>query len=175
MKNDVLDIDSEKPVAKATTCRSLYIVFASVLLAAAFAVAEGPNDILGVWDTDKKDAKIEIYKCDTKYCGKIVWLKESTYETGSKEGVPGTPILDRNNPNPELRKRPLIGSPILIDFMFAGNNLWKDGKIYNSDNGKMYSGKMTLISPDQLNVRGFIGIPLLGGSTNWTRSKAVMK
>jgi uncharacterized protein (DUF2147 family) len=102
-------------------------------------------------------------------------LKESTYPAGSKDGVPGTPILDLNNPNPKLRKKPLIGSPILKDFVFAGDNLWKNGKIYNSDNGKIYDGKLTLISPDQLNVRGFIGISLIGGSTTWTRANAGTK
>ncbi len=150
----------------------MFIVLTTVLLAAAFAFAAGPDDILGLWNTEEKDAKIEIYKCGTKYCGKIAWLKEPIYTVGSKEGVPGTPILDINNPNPELRKKPLMGLPILIDFVFSGDNLWKNGKIYNSDNGKIYSGKMTLISPDQLNVRGFIGISLIGGTTIWTRAKA---
>jgi len=151
------------------------MVLMSALLSAASVFAAGPDDILGLWNTEKKDAKIEIYKCGSKYCGKIAWLKESTYPAGSKEGVPGTPILDHNNPSPKLRKRPLIGSPILIDFVFAGDSFWKSGKIYNSDNGKMYSGKMTLISPDQLNVRGFIGISLIGGSTTWTRATAGTK
>ena len=151
---------------------SVFIVFfASVLLAAAFIFASGPDDILGLWNTEHRDARIEIYNCSTKYCGKIAWLKEPTYPAGSKEGVPSTPILDLNNPDRELRKKPLIGLPILINFVFAGDNLWKDGKIYNSENGKIYSGKMTLISPDQLNVRGFIGIPLFGGSTTWTSTK----
>ena len=154
--------------------RCIFIVFTSILFA-AFASAAGPDDILGLWNTEKKDAKIEIYKCGTKYCGRIAWLKEPTYPAGSKEGAQGTPILDRNNPDPELRKKPLIGVRILIDFTFAGDNLWKNGKIYNSDNGKMYSGKMTLLSPDQLKVRGFIGISLIGGSTTWTRAKAGMK
>lgn len=151
----------------------IFIILTSVLLAATFAFAAGQDDILGLWNTEQKDARIEIYKCGTNFCGKIAWLKQATYEAGSKEGVPGTPILDHNNPNPEFRKRPLIGSLILIDFVFAGDHLWKDGEIYNSSNGKMYSGKLTLISPDQLNVRGFIlGISLFGGSTTWTRTKA---
>ncbi len=151
-----------------------FIVSTSVLLA-AFAYAAGPDDILGLWNTEEKDAKIEIFKCGAKYCGKIAWLKEPVYPAGSKEGAPGTPILDHNNPNPELRKRPLIGTRILNDFVFAGDNLWENGKIYNSDNGKMYRGRITLNSPDQLNVRGFIGIPLLGGSTTWTRVMAGTK
>jgi uncharacterized protein (DUF2147 family) len=152
--------------------RCIFIFFASILLVAALAFASGPDDIVGMWNTEKKDAKIEIYKCGTNYCGKIAWLKEPTYSAGSRDGVPGTPILDHNNPNPALRKKPLIGLEMLFGFVFADDNLWKNGKIYDSDNGKMYSGKLTLISPDKLNVRGFIGISLFGGSTTWTRAKA---
>jgi uncharacterized protein (DUF2147 family) len=147
----------------------MVIILTSIVLSAAVTYAVGRDDILGVWNTEKKDAKIEIYKCGSKYCGKIVWLKEPTYGPGSKEGTPGTPILDHSNPNPELRNRPLIGLSILLHFEYIGDNLWDNGKIYNSDNGKTYSGKMTLVSPDRLKVRGFIGISLIGGSTIWTR------
>ncbi|MFI5295463.1 MAG: DUF2147 domain-containing protein [Thermodesulfovibrionales bacterium] len=147
----------------------MLIVFTSIILATASAYAAGPYDILGVWNTEERDAKIGIYKCGIKYCGKIVWLKEPTYPAGSKEGIPNTPMLDYNNPDPELRRTPLVGLPILLDFVFAGDNSWKNGRIYNSDNGKTYSGKLTLGSPNQLNVRGFIGISLIGGTTTWTR------
>jgi uncharacterized protein (DUF2147 family) len=139
------------------------------MLAVAAAFAASPDGILGLWTTKGGGARIEIYKCGANYCGRIAWLKEAVYPADSKDGAPGTPILDRNNPDPELRKKLLVGSPILIDFVFDGD-LWTDGKIYNSENGKIYSGRLTLISPDQLNVRGYIGIPLLGGSTTWTRS-----
>ena len=153
----------------------MFITFACVFLYAAIASASGPNNIMGVWNTAKRDAKIEIYQCGIKYCGKIVWLKESAYPAGSKDGVPGTPILDQNNPNPAMRKKPLMGVNILADFVYAGDDLWTNGKIYNSNNGKMYSGKLTLISPDRLKVRGFIGISLIGGSTIWTRGKTGAK
>ncbi len=129
----------------------------------------GPEDILGVWNTEGKDGKIMIYKCGEKYCGKVIWSKDPNYPSDSKEGMPGTPILDHNNPNPKLRETPIIGLRILYDFMFAGNNLWTDGKIYNPDKGKTYSGKMTLVSPNQLNLRGFVGISLIGRTTTWTR------
>jgi uncharacterized protein (DUF2147 family) len=148
-----------------------FIVFACVMLAATFAAAAGPDDILGLWDTDGKSASIEIYKCGIKYCGKIAWLKEDVYPADATDGVPGTPILDSNNPDPEMRKKTLIGSPILINFVFAGDDLWTGGNIYNSENGKLYSGRLTLVSHKQLNVRGYIGIPLLGGTTTWTRTK----
>ena len=147
----------------------IFIVFTSLILAAASAYAASPDDILGLWNTEERDAKIEIYKCGAKYCGKIVCLQEPTYPPGSKEGTPGMPMLDHNNPNPELRKTPLIGLPILLDFVFAGDHSWKNGKIYDSESGNTYSGKMTLISPKQLNVRGFIGISIIGRTTTWTR------
>jgi uncharacterized protein (DUF2147 family) len=146
----------------------MFMVVTSLIPATA-ADAAGPDDVLGVWNTEERDAKIEIYKCGMKYCGKIVWLREPTYPAGSEEGTPGTPVLDHSNPEPKLRKTPLIGLPILLDFVFAGDNSWNSGKIYDSENGKTYSGKLTLVSPNQLNVRGFIVISLIGGSTTWTR------
>jgi uncharacterized protein (DUF2147 family) len=30
-------------------------------------------------------------------------------------------------------------------------------------------GKITLVSPKKLNLRGFVGIPLFGRTTAWTR------
>jgi uncharacterized protein (DUF2147 family) len=143
--------------------------FVGLVIAVSQAHAADSEDILGVWNTDGKEAEIRIYKCGIKHCGKIVWSKDQNYPADSKEGTPGTPRLDHNNPNPKLRKSPIIGLQILYDFMFAGDNLWTGGKIYNPDNGKTYSGKMTLVSPNQLNVRGFIGISLVGGTTTWTR------
>jgi uncharacterized protein (DUF2147 family) len=145
------------------------MVFTSLIVAVASAHAAGADDVLGVWNTQERDAKIEIYKCGIKYCGKIVWLKEPTYPAGSKEGTPDTPVLDHNNPEPNLRKTPLLGLPILLDFLFAGDNEWNYGKIYDTENGKTYSGILTLVSPHQLQVRGFIIIPLIGGTTTWMR------
>ncbi len=135
----------------------------------AAAHAAGSDGILGVWNTQGKEAEIMIYKCGVKYCGKIVWSRDPNYPADSKEGTPGTPALDHNNPNPNLRKYPIVGLQILYDFMYAGAGSWTDGKIYNPDNGKTYSGQMTLLSPSQLNLRGFIGIYLLGRTTTWTR------
>ena len=148
----------------------LFVVFSSVMFFAnALAYAAGPEDILGVWLNQEKDAKIDIFKCGEKYCGKVVWLKDPNYPEGSKDGIPGTPKLDHNSSNPELRKAPVIGLQIVHDFAFAGDNRWKNGKVYDPKNGKTYSGKMTLVSPTELHLRGFIGISLIGRTAVWTR------
>ncbi len=145
----------------------------SLLVGLAIAVtsahAASSEDILGVWDTEGKEAKIMIYKCGAKYCGKIVWTKDTNYPVDSSEGSPGMPVLDHNNPDPNLRITPIIGLQILYDFMLTGDNLWTGGNIYNPDNGKTYSGKIALESPHQLKLRGYIGISLIGRTTTWTK------
>jgi uncharacterized protein (DUF2147 family) len=135
----------------------------------ATAYAAGTDDILGVWNNQEKDAKIEIQKCGDKYCGKIVWLKVPNYPDGSDEGVPGTQKVDHNNPDLNLRRSPVIGLQIVHDFSYAGENKWTDGKVYDPKSGRTYSGKLTLVSPTQLNLRGFIGISLIGRTAVWTR------
>jgi len=141
----------------------MLLVFASVALG-----AEG-NDILGTWLNQEKDAKIEIYACDGAFCGRIVWLQEPLYPAGSKDGIPGTPKLDHNNPDRELRKRPVMDLRIMHGFTFAGDDRWKNGKIYDPKNGKTYSAKITLVSPTRLDLRGYIGISLIGRTAVWTR------
>ncbi len=146
-----------------------FLLTVIVLMTAVSAHAAGGDDILGVWNTEEKDAKIEIFRCGDKYCGKIFSLVEPNYPAGSKEGTPGTPKLDRHNPNPALRTRPIIGLRIMNDFVFTGDSVWKDGTLYDPEKGKTYRGKMTLVSPSQLNLRGFIGISLIGRTAIWTR------
>jgi uncharacterized protein (DUF2147 family) len=124
---------------------------------------------LGVWNNEEHDAKIEIFKCGEKYCGKIVSVKEPNYPAGSKEGEPGTPRLDGKNPEITKKSMPIIGLQIVSDFILDGENAWKGGTVYDPKNGKTYRGKITLVSPNKLNLRGFVGIPLFGRTTTWTR------
>jgi len=60
---------------------------------------------------------------------------------------------------------------ILRGFKFdADDNNYADGNIYDPKNGKDYSCKMKLIDNNNLDVRGYIGISLLGRTTKWTRT-----
>jgi uncharacterized protein (DUF2147 family) len=142
------------------------------LLFACSAFAAGSDDILGTWYNQEKDAQIELYKCDAKYCGRIVWLKEPNYPEGSKEGTPGTPKRDFRNPDAAHQNDPIIGLNIVKDFMYDGGDRWTDGTVYDPKNGKTYRGRMTLAAPDRLDLRGYIGIPLIGRTTTWTRAEA---
>jgi uncharacterized protein (DUF2147 family) len=148
---------------------SLIVLFLLAVAASCFA-ATG-DDVVGTWLNQDKDAKIQIMKCGDKYCGKIVWLKEPTYPPGSKDGTPGTEKIDHKNPDPALRKTPTLGLMIVKDMTYAGDDLWKDGKVYDPKSGKTYNAKMTLISPTQLNLRGFIGFSLIGRTDKWTKAE----
>lgn len=141
----------------------LVVIFASLPLWSA------SDDILGPWFNEDKDAKIDIFKCGNDYCGKIVWLKEPNYPTGSKLGTPGTPKLDHFNPDSARRKDALMGLQIMQGLQFSGGNVWKNGEIYDPDSGKTYNAKAKLVSPTELDLRGFIGISLIGRTEKWTR------
>ena len=117
--------------------------------------------ILGNWLTDEGKAEVELYKCGVEYCGKIVWLKEPKNDEGKDK-------TDINNPDPEKKGRNIIGLNIVWGFKYDKYGKWVKGNIYDPDNGKTYSCKMTL-EGDKLNVRGYVGISLLGRTTIWTR------
>jgi len=117
--------------------------------------------VLGDWIPASKDGKISIYKQGEKYFGKI---------SGGKSGD----RKDVNNPDEKLRTQPIIGSVILKNFEFTGKS-WENGTIYDPNNGKTYSCNIKMKNPNELEIRGFIGISLLGRTTVWTRSPQAPK
>jgi uncharacterized protein (DUF2147 family) len=78
---------------------------------------------------------------------------------------------DELNPDPELRDRLLLGLTIMDGFSFAGDGKWKSGRIYDPNSGKTYKCKLTLVDANTLELRGYIGISLLGRTETWTRRK----
>ncbi len=141
------------------------------LLLASAVHAQNPDAIVGKWWNQEKEAQIEIYACDGKYCGRIAWLKEPNYLADDPKGMSGKPRIDRENPDPSKRERPILGMNLVWGFSFSGGNLWEGGFIYDPREGKTYKCKMTLVSPDHLKVRGFIGISLIGKTNDWARVK----
>ena len=118
--------------------------------------------ILGTWLTAGGESKVEIYRCDSvTYCGKIIWLRDPLKE--------GKPVTDDKNPEDSLKTRPVLGLQILRGFTYAGDRLWSGGKIYDPKSGNDYSAKMTLVDEQNLDLRGYVVIPLFGRTEKWTR------
>ena len=142
------------------------ITLIALLAAANFALAQSGDDILGTWFTEDRKAKVKVYKDDGYYFGKIIWLKDNTNDDGS------SPKLDKNNPNEEKRDEPIVGTLILEDLVWENDDEeWDDGEIYDPKTGNTYSVYARLESKDKLYLKGYIGISLIGRSTNWYRIK----
>jgi uncharacterized protein (DUF2147 family) len=120
------------------------------------------DGILGTWLTAGGESKVEIYMCDSvTYWGKIIWLRDPLKE--------GKPVTDDKNPEDSLKSRPVLGLQILRSFTYAGDRVWNGGKIYDPKSGNDYSAKMTLEDEKNLDLRGFVVIPLFGRTEKWTR------
>lgn len=105
------------------------------MLAAALLFLPLANPALagpeGTWSMSNGKVAVRVDDCSGNLCARIVGLREPISK------IDGRPKVDRENPNPAKRQRPLIGLPILIGMKPAGENAWK-GAIYNPDDGKTY-------------------------------------
>ena len=122
------------------------------------------NDILGVWLEEKKESKIEVYKKDNSFFGKIIWLKEPLDEDGKIK-------LDKKNPNNSMRENPINGLVIMKDLKYKKKGEWSDGEIYDARSGKTYSLEVYMKNVNKLDLRGYLGFTLFGKTTTWTRVK----
>lgn len=115
----------------------------------------------GLWFNEDKDAKIQFYEQGDKLYGKIVWLKNPKED--------GKDRTDKLNPKAELKGKPLNGLVFLKGFEKDGSN-WKNGEIYDPKSGKTYSSTIKWAGSNQLNIRGFIGVSLIGKTTKFTKA-----
>jgi uncharacterized protein (DUF2147 family) len=148
-----------------------------LLLCGPVAASEGGDQshpteasIVGDWLVQSRDAVIRIERAGDEYEGHIVWQLHDTYGPEDGAELSGKTVTDRKNPDPALRSRPLTGLRLLWGLRYdTDSGEWRDGRVYNSDNGKVYHCQIRLLSADKLSLRGYIGISLLGGNTVWTR------
>jgi uncharacterized protein (DUF2147 family) len=147
-------------------CRTALIVATAfsitltALLASPSAYAQGAGEPTGVWQTQAGDARVKISKCGGGICGVIVSLKEPI------DPATGKPQVDDKNPNPALKKRPMIGLALFSGMQPVAAGKWS-GQIYNADDGGTYASSVSVAGPDALRVEGCVGA--LCGGENWTR------
>ena len=135
------------------------VVFFITSFAAVFG--QNPDIVKGVWVSDGKDAKVEIYKAGDKYFGRIVWTK-NMYEADGK-----TLKKDTKNSNKKLQDRTILNLVVLSGLTYS-NGEWSGGEIYDPKSGKTYKSRVK-VKGNSLEVRGFIGAPMFGRTTRWTR------
>jgi uncharacterized protein (DUF2147 family) len=119
----------------------------ALALAAALATAPGAvpattppagADVVGEWWTPGLAARVRIEPCgDGRVCGRIAWLWDET--------PPG--IADR---------RPLLGRPVIERMRPTAPARWSEGRLYNPEDGRDYTGSLTLRDAATLVVEGCV-------------------
>jgi len=131
------------------------------------AVAQAQMNPLGLWrsiDDETKQAKAEI--------------RISQNASGALSGVVERSLLATPSAEPncnlctdDRKDKPKIGMEIIRGGQQAdGKLVWEGGKILDPENGKNYSLRLTPIEGGKkLEVRGYIGAPMLGRTQTWIR------
>lgn len=117
----------------------------ALIAAVALCAAASPalaQDASGTWARDTGESRVRIAPCGSALCGSIVWLK-------STDGPAK------------------IGQRVFFDMKPAGANEWS-GQAFNPEDGKTYSGKMSLAG-NRLTTRGCALGGLVCKSVSWTR------
>lgn len=120
-----------------------------------------PDKLVGFYDTYDEDTKeknsqIKIFKAtNSKYYGKLVWIKDSLEN--------GKPKLDKNNPDKSKRNQKTLGLQLLRGFKYEiKDNEWYGGTIYDPKTGKTYKCVLRFEDDNTLKVKGYIGKEWMG-------------
>lgn len=123
-------------------------------LAAAPKAKASPTSPVGEWLVEDGKSQIRVEECGANLCGYVSVAKKPNEK-------------DRNNPNPSLRGRSVVGMPILLDMKPSGNR-W-NGRIYNAQDGRTYTGIISLKNGNTLRVQGCAFGGMICGNQNWSR------
>ncbi len=122
----------------------LYRLLTIAIVVSVFAPAAFAGDVYGEWTRADGKARVRFAPCGGALCGSVTWLKDPS--------GPGR-----------------IGQRVFYDMKPSGANAWA-GTAFNPEDGKDYTGKMSLDGAN-LTTAGCI----LGGwickSLSWTRGK----
>ena len=138
----------------------------AILLSLAAASAAAQMTPAGVWRTySDKDGSVSsearIVDNGGELSGKIERVLAVTYKPGDK----CTKCAD------DRKDQPIEGLEFIRGVTKAdGEEVWTGGTILDPDNGTVYKVKLTPIEGGKkLEVRGYIGMPLLGRTQTWVR------
>ena len=117
----------------------LKLFAAAATLALGATAAFAQASPFGTWTRPSNGTKVDFYDCGGKLCAKVI-------SSSNKESV---------------------GKVIMKGADKTGANTWA-GDLLNTEDGKTYSGKVTLEGPKALNLQGCAAVVFCKGET-WTR------
>ncbi|WP_343627539.1 DUF2147 domain-containing protein [Roseateles sp.] len=135
-------------------------------LSANLALAQSATSPVGVWKTIDDDTKqerstVRISEVGGVLMGKIEKITDPTKQTAKCDEC-----------EDDRKGQPIIGMTIIRNVKKNSGDaeLWDGGDILDPSNGKVYRVRLKPVDGGKkLEVRGFIGMPLLGRTQTWIR------
>ncbi len=139
----------------------------ALLLCCAALNASAADSPLGVWRTiDDQSGKEKSLVRITEVNGELHGIIEKLFRNPNEEQHPNC-----DKCTGEKKNKPVIGMTILTGLKLKDGE-YAGGEILDPANGKIYRCKMwTSEGGKKLNVRGFIGVALLGRTQVWIREE----
>ncbi|MBS1513266.1 MAG: DUF2147 domain-containing protein [Bacteroidetes bacterium] len=146
--------------------QTLFISLFATLFSLSLHAQKNPDAIIGKWMSEDNNLEVEVYKEGTEYKAKVLWFDDS-----DDKSKPWNTRLDEKNPKKELRSRRIAGLEVLHGLTYDEDaDEWKDGVIYDSNSGKEWSSKVWLNSNNELKVRGYWLVSLLGETMTFKKT-----
>lgn len=128
------------------------------------ALVEANQDgVVGLWAGPSSIFEIAV-EGDT-LTGTVRALLNPLYLPEEDTGREGEARSDRNNPDPAQQDRPIIGLSMFSEYRFDAGQ-WQ-GKIYDPESGNTYQSRMSLNKKGELEIRGYIGVPMFGRTASF--------
>ena len=134
-------------------------IYCLALFAVSSAPAVAQTSIAGNWLTESRNAIVSITRCGSEICGRISRVLVQTPDDNQR---------DVNNPNANLRNRPIEGLRILSGFRMDRGQ-YRHGEIYDPESGRSYGARLRVNRDGSLRVTGCALGGLICQSQRWTR------
>lgn len=147
--------------------RRATLLLSSLMLAATLAQAQ--NSPVGVWKTiddatKKEKSLIRVTESGGVLTGKVEKLLDPSTP-------PDAVCKDCTD---ERKDKPILGMTLIRNVRQSDRDtgLWDGGEILDPNNGKVYRVRLKPVDGGaKLDVRGYIGAPLLGRTQTWIRAE----
>ena len=149
------------PLASMRVCQLSVLLMLATGLA---SLGQSMATLEGTWLTADGSSKIRFEPCAGALCGRLIWLRDPN------DPATGRPIRDKNNPNPALRTRRLLGIAIFTDILPTEPGKWR-AKAYNAEDSNIYDVTLKRIAPNQLGLTGCGLAGLICKTEVWTRTE----
>ncbi len=138
----------------------------ALLLASGVAAAQATSAV-GLWktvddNTKKEKSLVRIVETNGVLTGKV----EKVIDPDAPKDAVCKDCSD------DRKDKPVLGMTILRNMKQSADDkaVFEGGDILDPNNGKVYNAKLKLVDNGaKLDVRGYIGVPLLGRTQTWSR------